>query len=205
MHDPHQVATLALRYFQAIDYLHAKGLEVDWDLPVVPSCDDVAPGAFGVTFEIPGRKPIGYLPAAATVRDMTRRDLRRALEILEIEDPTSYAILRQELGAPSYGAALQREWDAAADAHDAAYQATIEIKILRQQIRQYRRELTREGMDPDVESDDPRYRMAEALLIKLEEKEAAALDLYRAVGPHLVRTTLRVLEAAEALIKFLPR
>ena len=205
MHDPHQVATLALRYYQAIDHLEAAGLEVDWDRAVVPAVDDLMPGTFGGDTGIPGRKPIGYLPAFSPVRLLTRRDVRRALEILEMEDPTSYAILRQELGAPSYGAALQREWDAAADAHDAAYHATVEIKILRQQIRQYRRELAREGMDPDVESDDPRYRMAEALMGKLEEKEAAALELYRAVGPHLVRTTLRVLEAAEALVKFLPR
>jgi hypothetical protein len=184
--DPHHIATLVLRYLRGVAGLEAEGLPVDWSLPVDPAADELAPPWAGDSLPpIPGRQPIGYLPADSLIRDYTRADVRRALAILEVEEPTMHQVLLEELGYPSFGAFVEFEWCAAAKLYDRLRELRYELEVLHRAVRSGKR------------------RMGDVswAILELENEREAILD--EADGT-LLATTHLVLEAAVELDKYLP-
>lgn len=111
MLNPVDVATLVLRYYEKVAYLAQNGKAPDAIRLVVPPSDPFAPQYGSDIEEIPGRRPVGFAHADSLVRLYTFSEVRRALEMIERDDPGAHATLASELGEPNFGASLRSEWN----------------------------------------------------------------------------------------------
>jgi hypothetical protein len=176
--NPVDVATLVLRYYEKVAYLAQNDKAPDADRLVVPPSDPFAPQHGSDIEEIPGRRPVGFAHADSPVRLYTFSEVRGALDRFERDDPSAHAVLTAELGDPAFGASLRSEWNHVAR----IYRDTTEAK----------RAL--------LELQEGEYTPGELASAQL------AYDRQVARGSKaLAEVTHRVLDAADALARYLPK
>lgn len=178
MLNPVDVATLVLRYYEKVAYLAQNDKAPDADRLVVPPSDPFAPQHGSDIEEIPGRRPVGFAHSDSPVRLYTFSEVRGALEVLERDDPSSASILRNELGDPAFGANLRAEWS--------------DIARLVRDTTEAKRRL--------LELQEGEYTPGELASAQLAYDRAVARG-----SRSLAEVTHRVLDAAEALARYLPK
>lgn len=173
--DPVDLATLILRYFERCERLRQRGVMLDKDRPVIPSSDTIEPSG---SSDVPGRRAIGQISSESPAREYTYGHVYHALEMLKLEQPDEYQVLRNELGPPVLGNGVSEEWRA--------------IVGLVTRTRDYYYSMMEASTPEGKEVCRKRYK-------------AVCDDALRQAEWDMLRLTDRVLAAAERLNQYLPR